>query len=79
MSILRSPMLLLGLLSSISLMEYTYDGNPYKSKLPFDLYKEVLLNYRKIIPQLDIQKIQDIALQSPKQAMVMETLQMEVL
>jgi hypothetical protein len=31
------------------------------------------------VPQLDIQKIQDIALQSPKQAMVMEALQMEVL
>ena len=51
----------------------------YKSKLPFDLYKEVLLNYRKILPQLDIQKIQDIALQSPKHAKVMEALQMEVL
>lgn len=51
----------------------------YKSKLPFDLYKEVLLNYRKIMPQLDIQKIQDIAMQSPKQNMVMEALQMEVL
>ena len=51
----------------------------YKSKLPFDLYKEILLNYRKIMPQLDIQQIQDIALQSPKQAMVMHTLQMEVL
>ena len=51
----------------------------YKNKLPFDLYKEVLLNYRKIMPQLDIQKIQDIAMQSPKQAMVMEALQMEVL
>ena len=51
----------------------------YKTKLPFDLYKEVLLNYRKIMPQLDIQKIQDIALRSPKQAVVMEALQMEVL
>ena len=51
----------------------------YKNKLPFDLYKEVLLNYRKIMPQLDIQKIQDIAMQSPKQAMVLEALQMEVL
>ena len=51
----------------------------YKNKLPFDLYKEVLLNYRKIIPQLDIQKIQDIALRSPKKAMVLEALQMEVL
>ena len=46
----------------------------YKNKLPFDLYKEVLLNYRKIMPQLNIQEIQDIAMQSPKQAMVMEVL-----
>ena len=33
----------------------------YKNKLPFDLYKEVLLNYRKILPQLNIQDIQDYA------------------
>ena len=30
----------------------------YKNKLPFDLYKEVLLNFRKIIPQLNMQDIQ---------------------
>ena len=51
----------------------------YKSKLPFDLYKEVLLNYRRIIPQLDIQKIQDYALAVPKSNRILSTLQMEVL
>ena len=51
----------------------------YKNKLPFDLYKEVLLNYRRIMPQLNIQTIQDIAMQSPKKAMVMETIRLEVL
>ena len=51
----------------------------YKSKLPFDLYKEVLLNYRKIMRQLDIQKIQDYALVAPKSTMIMNALQMEVL
>ncbi|NLJ64189.1 MAG: hypothetical protein GX337_02205 [Christensenellaceae bacterium] len=51
----------------------------YKSKLPFDLYKEILLNYRKIMQQLDIQKIQDYALVAPKSNMIMNTLQMEVL
>ena len=51
----------------------------YKSKLPFDLYKEVLLNYRRIMPQLDIQKIQDYALSVPKSNMILNILQTEVL
>ena len=51
----------------------------YKSKLPFDLYKEVVLNYRKILPQLNMQEIQDYAMAVPKRKMVMEALQMEVL
>ncbi len=51
----------------------------YKSKLPFDLYKEVLLNFRKIIPRLNMQDIQDYAMAVPKRKMVMEALQMEVL
>ena len=38
----------------------------YKNKLPFDFYKEILLNYRRIMPQLNIQKIQDYALFAPK-------------
>ena len=51
----------------------------YKSKLPFDYYKEIILNYRKILPRLDIQKIQDYALMAPKSNKVLEILQMEVL
>ena len=51
----------------------------YKSKLPFDYYKEIILNYRKLLPQLDIQKIQDYALMAPKSNKVFEILQMEVL
>ena len=51
----------------------------YKSKLPFDLYKEILLNYRKIMPHMDIQKIQDYALAVPKSRMILNALQMEVL
>lgn len=50
----------------------------YKSKLPFDLYKEVILNYRRIMPTLNIQEIQDHALESPKSEKILETLQMEV-
>ena len=51
----------------------------YKNKLPFDLYKEVLLNYRKIMRQLNTQKIQDYALAAPKTNMILNALQMEVL
>ncbi len=50
----------------------------YKNKLSFDLYKEVLLNYRKIMGQLDVQKIQDYAMISPKRKMILNALQMEV-
>lgn len=50
-----------------------------KNTIPFDYYKEILGNYRKIIDDLDIQLIQDIALELPKSRMIMEALQMEVL
>jgi len=50
----------------------------YKSKLPFDYYKEIILNYRKLLPNLDIQKIQDYALMAPKSNKVLEILQLEV-
>lgn len=51
----------------------------YKSKLPFDYYKEILLNFRRIMPRLNIQKIQDYAYDAPKSARIMEILQTEVL
>lgn len=50
-----------------------------KNKLPFDYYKEILLNYRKIANELDIQAIQEYAYVLPKTNMVLETFQMEVL
>lgn len=49
-----------------------------KSKLPFDYYKEIIGNYRKLIYELDIQAIQEYALALPKSNRVMETIQMEV-
>lgn len=51
----------------------------YKTKLPFDYYKEILLNYRKILPKLNIQKIQDYVYVSPKSNHIFNTLQLEVL
>lgn len=50
----------------------------YKNKLPFDYYKEIVGNYRKIIEDLDIEAISEYAYYLPKKNMVMETLQMEV-
>lgn len=50
-----------------------------KNNLPFDYYKEILLNYRKIINQLDIQAIQEYAYVLPKTNMVLEALQLEII
>ena len=50
-----------------------------KNKLPFDYYKELILSYRKIIHQLDMQEIQDMMLRLPKTKMIMELLELEVL
>lgn len=51
----------------------------YKNKLPYDYYKEVLHGFRKILPQLDMQAIQDYAYEAPKSGKIIETLQTEVL
>ncbi len=50
----------------------------YKNKLAFDYYKEIILNYRKLMPHLNIQAIQDFVMSSPKSDMIMEVLQLEV-
>lgn len=50
----------------------------YKNKLPFDYYKEIIINYRKIIDEMDIESISEYAYYLPKMKMVMETLQREV-
>ncbi len=50
-----------------------------KNKLPFDYYKELVVNYRKIIHELDMQEIQDMMLLLPKSKMIMELLELEVL
>ena len=51
----------------------------YKSKLPFEYYKEIILSFRKMLPKMNIQKVQDYALAVPKSNRILETLQMEVL
>lgn len=49
-----------------------------KNKLPYDYYKEILINYRTIVHDLDIPMIQDMAMVLPKSGMIMDTLQTEV-
>lgn len=51
----------------------------HKSKLPFDYYKEILLNFREEIYDLDIRTVQDYINEVPKSASIMKVLQLEVL
>ena len=50
-----------------------------KNVLPFDYYKEIIENYRKIIYDLDIRLIQDYIPLMPKSKMIFRALQLEVL
>ena len=49
-----------------------------KKKLPFDYYKEIIGNYRRLVHELDVQAIHDYAVVLPKTNKVMEIIQMEV-
>ena len=49
-----------------------------KNKISFDYYKEIISNYRKLTYELDIQAVQEYALQLPKTKLVLDTLQLEV-
>lgn len=50
-----------------------------KRKFSFDLYKEIITNYRKIVHELDMTLVAEYAFKLPKSNMVMETLRLEVL
>lgn len=50
-----------------------------KNRLPFDYYKEIILNFRKRIDRMDIPLIQDMAEKLPKTDIILDTLEMEVL
>lgn len=49
-----------------------------KSKLPYDYYKEIIMCYRKIANNLDIQEIQELAFAFPKSNRIVKKLQDEV-
>jgi predicted transcriptional regulator of viral defense system len=50
-----------------------------KNKMPYDLYKEILLNYRAIINDLELWRIQEYAARFPKSKMISRALDEEVL
>ena len=50
-----------------------------KNILPFDYYKEIIENYRNIIYELDIEKIQEYIKKFPKKDYINNAIQLEVL
>ena len=50
-----------------------------KRKFSFDLYKEIISNYRKLIHKMDMTQIMEYAYELPKTDMVMETIRLEIL
>lgn len=50
----------------------------FKNKLPYDYYKEILNNYRRIIQDLDIERIQEYAEIFPNSKKISEALDIEV-
>lgn len=50
-----------------------------KRNLPFDYYKEIIGNYRRMTYELDFQLVEEYAERLPKTRLVMDTIQMEVL
>ena len=50
----------------------------FRGKLPFDYYKEIIVNYRRLVYELDIQAVQEYAIKLPKTKQVLDTLQLEV-
>ena len=50
----------------------------FKNKFPFDYYKEIIGNYRNLIYDLDIERIQDYAETFPRSKMITDALEMEV-
>lgn len=50
-----------------------------KRKNSFDLYKELIANYRKIVHELDMALVAEYVCELPKSNTVMETLRLEFL
>lgn len=51
----------------------------HKNKMPFDLYKEIVINYRNIFSSLDNEKLTDYVQHFPAAEKITRTIQLEVL
>ena len=51
----------------------------FRSKIPFDYYKEIISNYRNRVDKMDIWKVEEYADQFRNAAKLMDMIQMEVL
>ena len=50
-----------------------------KNSMPYDLYKEIIMNYREIIGNLQILRIQEYAAIFPKSKLISKALDEEVM
>jgi hypothetical protein len=50
-----------------------------KNSMPYDLYKEILVNYREELNRLQIWRIQEYAIRFPKSKMISKALDVEVM
>ena len=50
----------------------------YRNKLPYDYYKEIIGNYRNMIYELDVERIQEYASYFPKKKRISDLLDIEV-
>ena len=57
----------------------TVDLFRYKSKLPYDYYKEVLRNLRSRLGEMDVRKLQDYISKMPRQERLMRMMMEELL
>ena len=72
------------LLKSLNNDRFGFDTDPVellrnKSTMPYDLYKEIIINYREIIGDLEIWRIQEYASIFPKKKMISKALDEEVM
>jgi hypothetical protein len=51
----------------------------YKSKMPFDYYKELIASYRRIVDELDFFAMEDYAGMLKNGDKIMEAIQLEVM
>ena len=67
-----------GIIFVYDLGRCTIDLFRYKSKLPYDYYKEVLRNLRSRVGEMDVRKLQDYIFKMPRQERLMRMMMNEL-